>query len=223
MIKILIVDDHPIFIDGLKTILSSHFPRLKVLQASNVVDAIEILDSHHVDLVLLDFRMPELDGMDFLNAYNERGNRSPVAMVSSETSPQIVLQALNNGATGFLPKSLEPQEFLLAIQFVLQGKQYLTRSMKLKIDKFKKSGSQQESKLTPADNRDLAKAVKQYGFTRRQGEVLNLMHKGCTNKDISSVLHISVSTVKEHIHNIFRLMDVGTRGQCIAKLYDFSE
>ena len=117
---------------------------LEVLQASNVVDAIKVLDSYHVDLVLLDFKMPELDGIDFLKAYSERDNRAPVAMISSESSPKIVLQALNNGATGFLPKSLEPQEFLLAIQFVLQGKQYLTRSMRLKIDKIKKNGSQQK-------------------------------------------------------------------------------
>ena len=196
---------------------------LEVLQASNVVDAIKVLDSYHVDLVLLDFKMPELDGIDFLKAYSERDNRAPVAMISSESSPKIVLQALNNGATGFLPKSLEPQEFLLAIQFVLQGKQYLTRSMRLKIDKIKKNGSQQKSMPSPVHSGDLTKAAKQYGFTKRQVEVVTLIHKGCTNKDISSVLHISVNTVKEHIHNIFRLMDVGTRGQCIAKLYDFSE
>lgn len=218
LMKILIVDDHPIFIDGLKSVLVSNIEPLTVLQAPNVEDAIRILDSSEIDLVLLDFRMPELDGIDFLKAYRARGGNSPVAMISSDSSPEIAHRALKNGANGYLPKSLDSEEFLIAIQFILQGKQYLTRSMRLKIDNIEKNTKPQQSNNGISSDKDLIEIAGQYSFTKRQIEVLELISKGHTNKHISNILHISVNTVKEHVHNIFLLMDVGTRGQCIAKI-----
>lgn len=206
--EILIVDDHPLFLDGLKSILASEWGSVKIHQATNVESALKIVHSEPLDCVLIDFKIPEMDGIDFLQALLARDITLVTAIISGESDPQIAKDALDLGARGFIPKSLKTEQLIEAIKTIINGEEFLTDTMK-----------QQVERLNQREFGQLAseKKASSLTLTPRQLEVLKLIVKGYSNKQIANIMHLSTNTVKEHLHNIFRNLQVSNRSQCIIQ------
>jgi len=201
--KILIVDDHPLYIDGLRAMLTTEIPSLDILKAFSVQEALVSLEQEpSIDLLLIDIELPGLGGLDLLQSILNKGVAVPSIVISGDTSARKIKQALDLGACGFIPKSYTVKQFVPAITKVVDGGMYVSENLKRKLLQLEKLEYSQTSlvKVTP-----------------RQLDVLRLMRKGYPTKKISSELGLSDETVKEHISNLFNLLGVDNRISCLFK------
>lgn len=208
--KILIVDDHPIYIDGLKSFLSHRFKDLTLVEANAVDEALDRVDCCDFDLVLIDYNLPTMNGIGLLSTLVSRANVTPLVIISGEEKASIAKQALDLGAAGFIPKSLTSDELHESLDMILGGAEYIPKKLSLEIEEL----YQQElnSEISASDA-----SVQNYGLTKRQLDVLRLLNKGLTNKEISRFLSLSPETVKEHMGNLFLALGVHNRTKCVAK------
>ena len=199
-IKILIIDDHALFADGLSLILKSLGSHVDVSisnAATPVLNDIESLVNN--DLVLIDLHMPTMDGFSFLSAVRVQKIPITVGVISGTEKKGDIERAIGLGAQGFIPKDSPSAEMLKAVTLLLNGKNYLPAQWLGEVD-FLDYAHQ-------ADNNE--------AITERQRHVLELMKDGLQNKQIAIVLGISVSAVKGHIENIFKTMGVNNRTACV--------
>lgn len=206
--KILIVDDHPLYIDGLATILKSEWREIQIYEAATAAQALTIVESTELSCILIDYRLPDMDGLDLLKSLLARNINLTAAIISGDDDPHIAKSALDLGARGFLPKSLKTKVLINAVKTMIAGKEFLSDDMREHVEQ-----------LNRQEFNNLAKQGESMmlGVTPRQLEVLKLMAKGHSNKQISNIMHLSTNTVKEHIHNLFRSLQVKNRSQCIVK------
>jgi DNA-binding NarL/FixJ family response regulator len=199
-IKILIIDDHALFADGLSLILKSLGSHIDVSisnGAARVLNNIESLLNN--DLILIDLHMPSMDGFGFLSAVRVQKIPIPVGVISGTEKKSDIERAIGLGAQGFIPKDSPSAEMLKAISLLLNGKNYLPQRWLGEVD-FLDYAHQTDNNET---------------ITERQRHVLELMKDGLQNKQIATVLGISVSAVKGHIENIFKTMGVNNRTACV--------
>jgi len=190
-LKILVVDDHALVREGLCQILQGLDEPVDVLQSPHCVHAFELAARHPaLDLVLLDYDLPGMNGLDALKVLGQAHPELPILMLSGMVNPQMVRTALANGAAGILSKNGDSAELLTAVRLVLAGEVYV-----------------------PGDLLASTKAIPQ--FTLRQGEVLALLLDGCSNKDISDSLALSDDTVKNHVTALLRAFGVKNRVQLV--------
>ena len=190
-LKILVVDDHALVREGLCQILQGLDEPVDVLQSPDCIQAFELAARHpELDLVLLDFDMPGMNGLDALKVLGQAHPALPVLMLSGMVNPQMVRTALANGAVGFLSKNGDSMELLTAVRLVLAGEVYVPVNL-------------------------LASTKIQPEFTLRQGEVLALLLDGRANKEISDALALSDDTIKNHVTALLRAFDVKTRTQLV--------
>ena len=199
--KLLILDDHQLFADGLALILSTMDERIETTISSDAFYALgdrSFLLSH--DLVLIDLHMPKFNGFGFLTAVQTQSIPIDVAVISGSEKLSDVEQAIRLGAKGFIPKDSDSTEMLKAVNDLIGGKRYLPVQFDGKIDW-----------VLP----DLKKPIKANPLTKRQTQVLGLMCDGMQNKQIAVVLGISVSSVKGHIELLFKHLNVNNRTACV--------
>ena len=199
--KLLILDDHQLFADGLALILSTMDERIETTISSDAFYALgdrSFLLSH--DLVLIDLHMPKFSGFGFLTAVQTQSIPIDVAVISGSERLSDVEQAIRLGAKGFIPKDSDSTEMLKAVNDLIDGKRYLPVQFDGKIDW-----------VLP----DLKKPIKANPLTKRQTQVLGLMCDGMQNKQIAVVLGISVSSVKGHIELLFKHLNVNNRTACV--------
>jgi len=199
--KLLILDDHQLFADGLALILSTMDERIETTISSDAFYALgdrSFLLSH--DLVLIDLHMPKFSGFGFLTAVQTQSIPIDVAVISGSEKLSDVEQAIRLGAKGFIPKDSDSTEMLKAVNDLIGGKRYLPVQFDGKIDW-----------VLP----DLKKPIKANPLTKRQTQVLGLMCDGMQNKQIAVVLGISVSSVKGHIELLFKHLNVNNRTACV--------
>ena len=206
--KLLVIDDHPLYIDGLTSFLYKQFSGLHILEASSVDQAFDLFNKNEFDLILIDFKFPDMNGLDLLKAFIARGTLTPLAIISGEEDPTIAKRALDLGGSGFIPKSVKSSELVDALKTLLNGGEFLPPILKNKVDQLVQREFKEYSKNT---------ATNSHGVTERQLDVLKLMAKGYTNKRISTILNLSTDTVKEHIRNLFITLDVDNRTLCIVR------
>ncbi|MBW8845960.1 MAG: response regulator transcription factor [Burkholderiales bacterium] len=196
--KILLVDDHPMFREGVASVLHSGGEPLEVLHAMEGQDALRQLDSHaDVSAVLLDLRMDGMAGMATLEQLGRHHPDVPSLVLSSSEDPEDVRRALRAGARGYCPKSSRPATLLAALRLVMSGQIYVPPFMALTAE-------------APADV-----AVDPSGLTPRQREVLRELGQGKSNKEISHALGMHEKTVKGHVSAIFRCLGVVHRLQAV--------
>ena len=192
MHRILIVDDHPLYREGMVSALAQRLAEVEVLGAGNAEEGLALLDSSpDVDLVLLDVRLPGMDGFAALALYGERHPSVPRMVVSAMEEPDLVRRALEGGASGFIPKSLSLAAVAQAIRSVLDGGVFAPP-------------------LAPVPGPSDA------GLTLRQLEVLKLLGEGYTNKEIARALEITERTAKAHVAAIFESLGVDNRTQAVV-------
>ena len=204
--KFLICDDHEVFRSGLRAALSGFDS--EIFEASCCREALEIIASEGgFDLVLLDLGMPGEDGFACLRVLREDHPDVGVVIVSASEDSADVRVALDGGALGFIPKSSNTQVLKSAIQIVLSGSIYVPPAI-LPALEVSEAGARSADRTSR--RRDRAGAL-----TERQLEVLNLICRGLTNKEIAGVLGIGFGTVKVHCGAIFEALEVTNRTEAV--------
>jgi DNA-binding NarL/FixJ family response regulator len=206
-VKLLVVDDHPLFRDGLAALLRQANSSAVILQASSTAEALNLVDEQVVDAVFMDLMMPGLSGEAAVREFARRHPDVPVIVLSSSESASDVRRVLNAGAAGYIPKSATAQTVVSALQLVLSGNIYvpplLVSSATHSSDKHEHGGPSSLSQLTD-----------------RQVDVLRYLKDGLSNKEISANLGIAEKTVKVHIAAIFKTLNVVNRTQAAKCLHD---
>lgn len=184
--KIFLVDDHAILLDGIKSILEKE-PTLKVIGEANTAEvALEFIKQHEVDLLITDFNLPEMDGLALVRLVKKISPITKIIMLSMHDEVHLVKEILKEGIDGYILKNDSHKELLSAIAAVDAGKIYLSNDInKIIIN----------SLQFPDEERML---------TDREREILKLIAKEFSNRDIADQLFISERTVETHRKNIFR-------------------
>jgi DNA-binding NarL/FixJ family response regulator len=197
-IKLLIADDHEMLRSGVKAMLAG--TEIKVIaEVATGQAAVKYALEHEVDVVLLDVRMPDGDGLTALGRIKLDKPDLPIVMLSAFDNPAYVARAVALGASGFLPKGCTRDELVNAITKVATGESAFTR------DELRRVAG---ALATPRITADI-----DVPLTQRENEVLRQMVNGLTNEQIAEVLHIGYETIKEHVQHILRKIGLTDRTQ----------
>ena len=210
--KILICDDHALFRQGLLHVLSEIDGSPRLLESGGIEELWALLEEHDdADLLLLDLRMPGVEGLEALTLIRDRYPAVPVVIVSATDSQTDVVAALDAGALGFVPKSSTAPVLLGALQLVLSGGVYIPpQALGSAV-----GGNEATPQGPPPANADRASRL-----TPRQLEVLRLMARGLTNRDICRVLEVAEGTVKAHVAAILETLDVSNRTEAVGVMHE---
>lgn len=209
---LLIVDDHPLFRDALASAIGLAYPDAAIVEADGLAAAMAILSTDgSVDLVLLDLSMQGVVGFDGLISIRSRFPRVPILVVSGLEDPRIMREALQHGAAGFVPKAVDKATLTRAIADVLNGGLSVPAVL---------SGPAAE-RAPPATQ--LAERIAR--LTPQQLRVLLMIRQGKLNKQIAYELQVGDSTVKAHVSEILRKLEVISRTQIVIQtaLLDFDQ
>lgn len=203
--RTLLIDDHPVFTASLKFLLSDLDESIEFAEATSCEDALENGESGDIDLVLLDFHMPGLHGIDALQAIKERFPSAAIVMLSSEDNPQLIRDSIDNGASGFIPKSSTAQVLIAALRLILAGGIYLPTHALTDV----------ESRTSAPVAEDTAAPMEVEGLSNRQLQVLMKVVQGKANKVVAHEMNISEGTVKAHLSAAFRALGVHNRTEAV--------
>ena len=210
--KLLLVDDHALFREGVALLLASLEPNVEVLQAGSCESAMELIaTTTGIEIVLMDLQLPGASGLEAIRLLRDRYPELPVVAVSSSEDKETVLQALDAGAMGFITKSSSSSVLRAALKLVLSKGIYLPPSVFL-ADAMRVSVVAEDS-TEPAQQR--AVTPETLGLTSRQSAVLFRILQGKSAKLISRELGLSGSTVKVHTSAVLRALNVTTRTQAV--------
>jgi len=195
MIKILIIDDHPLVIDGIKTMLKDETYLHIEAAAKNAKDALNFLtDAPPVDVILLDINLPDIDGLRLCELIREKNKTVKIIGLTYVNETGIITQLIRKGANGYLLKNMEREELIEAINKVMDGSIYLSKAANEKI-------LQQLQGLALPQNGIPA-------LTRREKEILQLLYEGMTSHEIAAKLFLSYYTVDTHRKNMLQKFNV---------------
>lgn len=205
--KILIADDHALVREGLRHVLRRLDDDAVVVEAADCAEALQLAERYgEFDVVLLDVAMPGMNGLNGLARLRERLPSTPIVMLSASEDAGLVREALQRGAQGFIPKSSTGNVMLSALRLIFSGGVYLPPSLLCQ-------PSVPTNVVPASDGERLERADAGLGLTQRQREVLALIVKGKTNKEIARALNMSETTVRTHTTAIFRALNVSNRTQ----------
>ncbi len=206
--KVLIVDDHPLFRVALSSAISTGYPNSETREVASIEDAIDALDcDRNFDVALLDLNLPGVNGFDGLLRLRAEYPRLPILVVSGLENKATIQAALSYGAAGFLPKSHGGDTLTQAIDTVLQGDVYSPETV------------EQDSDVVPELAEQKAQLIeKMLSLTPQQLKVLYMLREGLLNKQIAHELAVGSSTVKKHVSEILRKLDVYSRTQAVIEV-----
>ena len=199
--RILIVDDHSLVRDGMRSLLEGCFPGCAIIEAADYAEARARLSEHEdVDLVLLDLNIPDAKRFSALNGLRDAHPAVPVVMVSGTLDGNAVREALAAGAAGFIPKSLKRNEIVDALRQVLAGEIYVPD-----FDYVEEESSREDQQIR----------ARVATLTPQQKVVLGMLVGGLLNKQIAFELNVSMTTVKAHVSAILQKLHVFSRTQAV--------
>lgn len=203
VIRILIVDDHPVVRYGVKHMLDAEADIEIVGELDNVQGIGEVLRSLVPDVVLLDLELGETHGVDALRQFREEAPAMHVIIYTSHDEEERIIQAAELGVDGYLLKGCPKQEIIGAIRNVHNGGTALDASVATKL-------------MHHMNKRSFRNSQPWVQFSRREKQVLQLLSTGKTNRDIGTNLFISESTVKFHVHAILSKLGAGNRTEAVS-------
>lgn len=210
-IRVALVDDQSLVRSGFRMILEGQEDMEVVAEAADGVDGVAETLRTHPDVVLMDVRMPQMDGIDATRRIVEREDLGArVLILTTYDLDEYVFRGLRAGASGFLLKDVAPEELVRAIRLVAEGESLLSPSVTRRlIEEFVRTPDR--SAPAPAEVRTL---------TDREREVLVLIAHGLTNLEISQRLFLSMATVKTHVNRVFAKLGLHDRAQAVVLAYE---
>lgn len=209
-VKILVCDDHELFRTGLAQALADLDADAELLHAATGETALGLADAHpDLALALVDFHLPDTDGLAVLATLRERHPAIPAVMISGSEEGELVRAALAGGAAGFIPKSSKRAVLLGALRIVLEGEVYVPKAAL--------ASEPPAARRGPGSGTRSQKRADTV-LTPRQREVARLIARGLTNREISEVLGIAPGTVKAHVVATFEALDVTNRTEAAMVL-----
>lgn len=208
-IRVLLVDDQALFREGLGTLLSIH-PEIDIVgEAGNGDEALRAVASLNPDVVLMDLRMPLLDGVAATRLLKERGNPARVIVLTTFDDDETIFDGLRAGAVGYLLKDVSSEKLVEAIHAAARGESFLQPSIAAKV---LAEFSRLEDRAGPPRQADLIEPL-----SERELEILKHMAAGDSNKEIAAHLFITEGTVKNHVTNILGKLGVRDRTQAALR------
>jgi len=198
--RVLIADDHPLILAGIKRALEDDDQFEVVAEARVGSQVLPLVSQTHPDLALLDLRMPEMDGLACLDRIRKEHPRVKVVILSVSTDPEVVQTVLNHGAAAYVVKSVNPIDLSSALRQALEGTVFSAVGLPEKT-------AQQD-------------AVKAAGLTDRETTILKALARGLSNEAIGKELWVAQQTVKFHLTNIYRKLDVKNRTEAARYAYE---
>lgn len=203
-IRVLLVDDHELFRQGVSAILSSA-PQIEVVgQAENGKIAVELCGSRHPDVVLMDINMPVCGGLEATRMIKERYPNVRILILTVSSAEESLFDAVKSGASGYVLKNANPTTVIDSIQRVHAGEPVIPSDLAMHI--ITEFSTPKEPHAKPMVD----------ALTDRELEVLRKLSTGATNKEIASVLYISENTVRNHVRNILEKLHLNNRVQAAA-------
>ena len=199
IIRLLIADDHPVVRDGLRGIFEASGEFEVAGEAANGREAVDRAAALRPDVVLMDLRMPELDGVSAIRALAERGVDARVLVLTTYDTDTDVVPAIEAGATGYLLKDSPPEELLRGVRAAARGEAVLSPSVATRL-----LGQVRQ----PARDRE--------PLSQRELDILGLIAQGCSNREAAARLYISEATVKTHVLHIYAKLGVNDRAAAVA-------
>lgn len=196
-IRILIVDDHPVMCSGLSNLLNGQAGMTVIGTCGSGSEAIKMVNIYNPDLMLLDVRMPGMDGIAVLQALQSSAAAPKVVVLTSYEQDELIYQAIRAGAQGYVLKDAAEADLIAAITVVHAGKRYIPLHIAAK----------------------LADRMMRADLTPREVQTLELLAKGLTNKQIGSTLHLSDYTIRHYVNNIMDKLAVSDRTEAVAMAF----
>ncbi|MEV1249474.1 response regulator transcription factor [Nonomuraea sp. NPDC049750] len=201
MIKVLVADDHPVVRDGLAVLLGL-LPDVEVVATAGTgADAVAAVAAHRPDVVLMDLRMPELDGVEAIRWIGREHPRTGVVVLTTYSDQREIAAALRAGALSYLTKDASREDIYQAVAAAAEGRSLLTKRVRESLF----------DAAPPPEPPD--------GLTNRELEVLKLVAAGLSNREIVQRLRVSEATVKTHINRIFAKIGARDRAQAVRYAY----
>lgn len=206
--NILLADDHDLVRDGITSFLHTAAPDVTVAQAKDFAEALAIVNGEQpIDLTILDLNMPGMNGLSGLTVMRQKFPDVPVVILSGSVKRSDVLNALEHGASGYLPKTLSGKSLINALRLVLSGEKYIPSAL------LEDDGGTIRPGEIDLDGLEPDNPLRQ--LTNREREVLALLTKGLSNKEIAKQLSVREITVKVHLTGIFKKLGAANRTQAV--------
>lgn len=203
--KVLLVDDHTLVRKGLAQVLAFSVPDSVVVEAGSADEAVELLKAGGIDVALVDIRMPGRDGLELLTEIRATWPDVPVIILTSYDNGEYVRTALARGAAGYLLKDATPEDLAQAIRVGMTGAGNVLSPRAI--------SNLFSAQPVAQDRVDERPRMPEGGLTRREGDILELLAEGHSNREISKRLFLSEKTVKAHLAAVFRKLGVTNRTQ----------
>lgn len=201
--RVLLVDDHALFRRGIMSALTGHEGIEIIGEASDGLGAVEKARELKPDVIVMDLQMPRCSGVEACLALQAEMPQINVLMLTVSDKESDLFSAVKAGAKGYLLKDAEPEELAQAVLHIARGGVIVSPSMATKL-------------LTEFRSGEVCKAEAASGLSQRESEILQQVAKGCSNKEIASILFISENTVKTHLRNILDKLHLANRSQAAA-------
>ncbi len=203
-VKVLVVDDHPLVREALRQVLTVFDNNVELIEAASASDALAVAAQlDHIGLTLLDIKLPGGCGLDLLRELRARCPAAPIVVISAVDDADTIIEALDAGAMGYIPKTSPREVLVAALRLVFSGGVYLPPAVL-------------HHPSAPADiPRPNAPTYRDLGLTQRQSEVLALLVQGKSNKLICRELNLAEGTVRVHITAILKALQVMNRTQAV--------
>lgn len=206
-IRLVIADDHYFFLEGIKTVIGRSFPDIRIVGcAANGSEACRLVAELRPDVVLMDAKMPVMDGVDATREIRAREPTLPILILTTFDERRLIRDALNAGASGYLLKDTRVEEIIEAVRSSFSGNVQISA----------KAADSLANDYTDTDiERELQNTAEYLVLTSRQQRVLSLAARGLDNAEIADQLFISEKTVRNHISSIYHTLEIKNRSQLI--------
>ena len=196
MIRIIIADDHQMFIDGLKSLLVSQENISVVGEAHNGIEVLKLLESKRADIVLMDISMPVMDGIETTMLLLSQFPKTLVLMLTMHNTSNFIERLIRAGASGYILKNTGKQELMSAIETVYNGKTFFSKEVTTRLIE-----SMQEKKHSVYDHLEVV-------LTAKEKQVIKLVSQGHTSIEIATKLSLSPYTVESHRKNVMNKLNI---------------
>lgn len=217
IIKIVIIDDHQLFREGVKRILAMENNFEVVAEGDDGSVAIQLVETHNPDVILMDINMPKVNGVEATRQLVEAYPDVKVLILSIHDDETYVTHVLKTGASGYLLKEMDADSLIQAVRVVAEGGAYIHPKVTHNLINEYRRLAADPSSDAEIGFREVEYRRPLHILTRRECEVLQLMTDGKSNRSIGEALFISEKTVKNHVSNILQKMNVNDRTQAVVE------